>query len=62
MSELSVSPPFRFLLFDYRVGRWVGLVSGGKVIPVERSEESASVPAGLAEEPAYHLGAFCGFL
>lgn len=50
LSELSVSPLFRFLLFQYRVGLWVGLVSSGKVILVEHFEVSESVPADLAVE------------
>lgn len=38
------------------------LVSSVKVIPVERSEVSASVSAGLAAEKGYRLGALCDVL
>lgn len=44
------------------MGLLPSLVSSVKVIPVERSEVSASVSAGLAAEKGYRLGALCDVL
>lgn len=44
------------------MGLLPSLVSSVKVIPVERSEVSASVSAGLAAETGYRLGALCDVL
>lgn len=55
--ELSVSPPSRCLLCQYQAVLELSLVPRVKVILAEHFEASVSVPAGLAAEPGYRLGA-----
>lgn len=58
-----LQPPFSCCFLGlWWVGLSPSLVSSMKIIPVERSEVSASVWAGLAAEKGYRLGALCDVL